>query len=70
VPRTSRGRELRAVLFRGIRMAKWWRLGFGVEEELADFRGGNWLGGNVPCVRNDDVVEGSVLLAEAGETYP
>ena len=28
------------------------------------------LGGDVPCVREDDVVEGSVLLAEAGEAYP
>jgi hypothetical protein len=28
------------------------------------------LGGDVPGVRDDDVVEGSVLLAEAGEAYP
>jgi len=27
-------------------------------------------GWDVPGVRDDDVVEGSVLLAEAGEAYP
>lgn len=32
---------------------------------------GPWVGGgsHVPCVRDDDVVKGSVLFAEAGEAY-
>lgn len=25
---------------------------------------------NVPCMRNDNVVKGCMLLAEAGEAYP
>jgi hypothetical protein len=29
-----------------------------------------FFGGDVPCVRDDYVVEWGVLLAEAGETYP
>jgi hypothetical protein len=39
--------------------------------DLVDFRsecGG--LRGDVPCVRDDYVVEWGVLLAEARETYP
>jgi hypothetical protein len=50
----------------------WWRLGLGL--------GLGWwriwrtsaagLVGDVPCMRNDDVVEWGVLLAEAGEAYP
>ena len=33
-------------------------------------REGEGKGGDGPCVRDDDVVEGRVFLAEAGEAYP
>jgi hypothetical protein len=51
VPRTSSGLELRAVLS---------------NEPLADGDGGR-REGDAPGVRDDDVVEGPVPLAEAGE---
>jgi hypothetical protein len=51
VPRTSRGRELRAVLLWLVSRRESWV----------------WLGA-LPGVRDDYIVEGGMLLAEAGES--
>jgi len=65
VPRTSRGRELRAVLrYRLVVLC----MGEGREREgMVDVLGDWGGGGEVPCVCDDDVVEWGVLFAEAGE---
>jgi hypothetical protein len=70
VPRTSRGRELRAVLVEVLEgtLGDWEVVRDGAAADFRSEDGG--LGDNVPCVCDDDVVEWGVLLAEARETYP